>query len=353
MNLFDGSLKADGEYNTRDPENPYVSFDFGVKDLKVEYAMRSFSMLDTLVPILRNTTGDISLDLEYMSGLYQNMEPKIESATGYGQFRSERLVLAGSKSLGSVLTKLKLAKDEKQVVEDVKVDFELKDGRVFVEPFDVTVSNIDMTISGSQGIDKTMDYIIDMKIPKGKLGQAADEAISSLLSSATGKDMNIETSNTINVKSNLTGTFDDPKVGLVFGEGEGEETTVKEQVKETVKEEIDRKKEEVKDKAREEAAKRADQIVEEAKQRAEQIRAEARRTAKKIREEADKKAEKVLEEAEGKNFLVKKAAEESAKKIRQEGDKRADQVVAEADRKADQIVEEAKEKAEKIKKENK
>ncbi len=353
MNLFNGSLKANGEYNTQEAENPYVSFDFEVNDLKVEYAMRSFSMLDTLVPILRNTTGNISLDLEYMSGLYQNMEPEIETATGYGQFRSERLVLAGSKSLSSILTKLKLTKDEKQVVKDIKVDFELKEGRVFVEPFDVTVSKIDMTISGSQGIDKTMDYIIDMKIPKGKLGQAADEAISSLLSSATGKDMSIETSKTINVKSNLTGTYDDPKVSLMFGEGEGEESTVKEQVKETVKEEIDKKKEEVKDKAREEASKRAEQIVEEAEKRARQIRAEARRTAKKIREEGDKKAEKVIEEAEGKNFLVKKAAEESAKKIRQEAEKRADQVVAEADKKADQIVEEAREKAEKIKNENK
>jgi vacuolar-type H+-ATPase subunit H len=350
MNLFDGTMQANGEYNTQDTLNPYVNFNFSVSDLKIQYAMRSFSMLDTLVPVLRNTTGDMSLDLEYMSNLTQSMEPDYSTMNGYGEFRSDRLVLSGSKSLNAVMDKLKLTKEGKQVVRNVKVNFILEKGRVIFKPFDVTVNNIDMTISGSQGIDKTMDYIVSMKLPKGKLGQAADEALSSLLSQATGKELDIKTKKTLNVNAKVTGTYDDPRVGLAFKGGEGEEeSSAKEVVKEKVKDEVDKQKEKAKEKAREEAAKRADEIVKEAEERAAQIRREARKKAEKIREEADKKAERIIKEAEGENFLARKAAKESAKKIREEADKRADQLVAEADKKADKIVAEAKEKAEKIK----
>ncbi|MFP3861133.1 MAG: hypothetical protein ACLFUW_09950, partial [Bacteroidales bacterium] len=222
--------------------------------------------------------------------------------------------------------------------------------RLIVEPFDVNINDIDMNIAGSQGLDKTMDYNVKMKIPRGRLGDQAEKQINSLISNAIGKDLDLSASSDINVTSNITGTYSDPKFKFLFGEGE-ETGSLKDQVKEKAREEIDRRKDEAEDKVREGASKKAAQIIREAEGRAEKIKAEARKAADKIREEADKKAEKIIKEAEGKNFLVKKAAEETAKKIRQEADKKANKLEEEAGKRADKIVEEAKQKAEKIEKE--
>jgi uncharacterized protein involved in outer membrane biogenesis len=353
MNLFDGTMKASGQYSTLEVTQPKVNFDFAVNDLRIENAVRSFSVLDTLVPLMKNTKGDISLKMQYMSSLMPNMQPDVNTMKGFGSLKSDQIVLESSKSLGKILQQLKLAKNENQTFKNINIEFRIEEGRIHVKPFDTKMGNIDMTVSGSQGIDQTMDYLVDMQLPKGKLGKAADEALNNLLSKATNQDMNIETSSTINVAAKVTGKFDDPNVNLLFGKGKGEKKTAKEQVKDKVKEEIDKQKEKVEKKAGEEAAKRAEQIVEEAKEKAEKIRAQARKSAKQIRQEADKKADKVEKEAEGKNILVQKAAEKSAKEIRKKADEKAEKLIKEADKRAEQIVEEAKEKAQKIKSENK
>ena len=350
MNLFDGSMHANGEYSTRDTLKPQVSFDFDLKSIKIENALRSFSMLDTLVPIMKNTKGDISLKMEYMSSLMPDMKPDVSTVKGFGTLISDEIKLEGSKSLGKILQALKLSKDKQQTFKNINIEFTIDDGRIDVKPFDLKMGNIDMTVSGSQGIDQTMDYLVDMQLPKGKLGKAADEALNDLLSKATSRETDIETSSNINVAAKLTGKFSDPKVNLLFGRGEeGEEKSVKEQVKDKVKEEIDKKKEETKEQLREEAAKRAEQLVKEAEERAEKIRSQARKSAKKIREEADKKANRIEKEAEGKNIIVRKAAEKSAEEVRKEADKKAEQLIKEADKRAEQIVKQAKEKASKIK----
>jgi hypothetical protein len=280
-----------------------------------------------------------------------DMQPDVNTMKGFGSLKSDEIVLESSKSLGTILQQLKLTKNENQVFKNIDIEFSIEEGRIHVKPFDVKMGNIDMTVSGSQGINQTMDYLVDMQLPKGKLGKAADEALNNLLSKATSQDMNIETSKNINVAAKLTGKFDDPKVNLLFGKGDGEKKTAKEQVKDQVKKEVDKQKEKIKEKAGEEAAKRADQIVAEAKEKAEKIRAQARKSAKQIRQEADKRATKVEEEAEGKNILVQKAAEKSAKEIRKKADEKAEKLIKEADKRAEQLVKEAKEKAQKIKSE--
>jgi vacuolar-type H+-ATPase subunit H len=347
MDLFDGRLAANGEYSTRDTTKPYVNFDLAVKSLQIQNALKSFSMMDTIAPILKRAQGDISMDLQYMSNLQQNMMPVMESITGFGELRSDKIQLEGSNSLGKLLSALKFTKSADQSFQDIRVNFILRDGKLIVKPFDVRFAGMDMTISGSQSFDNTMDYLIDMRIPRSTFGGAANQVFENLANLAASKGLNIDQGETVNVKANMKGEFSDPGVNLAFGEG-GSGTTVREQVKQTVEETIDNKKEEAEEKVRDAAGEKADEIIAQAEKRAEQVRAEARKAAKRIKQEADKKADRILQEAEGKNFIVQKAAEKSAEKIRQEADRRAQELISEADKKAENIIQQAKEKAEKI-----
>ncbi|MCF8335440.1 MAG: AsmA family protein [Bacteroidales bacterium] len=351
MDLFDGQLAASGEYSTRDTTRPYVNFNLGVQDLQIENALQTFRIIDTIAPIIKRAKGDISMDLEYTSDLQHNMYPVMESITGFGELRSEKIRLQGSRSFGKVLSALKLTKSEEQSFENIRINFILREGKLIVKPFDVRFAGMDMTISGSQSYKKTMDYLIDMEIPRSAFGGAANQAFDNLVSVAASKGLDIDPGETVNVKANLKGEFSDPDVGLSFGKG-SDSTSVKEQVKQTVKETIDKKKEKAEEQVQESAAQKAEEIIASAEKKAEKIRAEARKAAQKIQQEADKKAERILEEAEGKNFLVRQAAEKSAEKVRQEADKRAEQLINEADKKAENIIQQAREKVEKIKKEN-
>lgn len=349
MDLFDGRMMADGEYNTQDTTRPFVNFNLSLEDLQVKNALKTFRMMDTLAPILKKAEGDISMDLQYMSELQQNMMPDMPTVNGFGELRSKKIRVKGSQSIGKVLSALELSQTADQSFKDLKVNFLMRQGALIVKPFDVSIADIGMTISGSQRYDQTMNYDIAMRIPRSKFGGAANQVIDNLVARAASKGLELHPGETVNVHANLTGTFSDPKVGLDFGKATGSGTqAVKEQVKEQLEQTMDQKKEEAEQKVREEASKKARQIIQEAEERAERIKAEAQKAAKKVRQEADKRAKQVEEEAENKNFLVRKAAEESAKKIRQEGDKRARQLTEEAERRADSIIEQAKRKAAEI-----
>lgn len=347
MDLFDGRLQASGEYNTQDTTRPTVNFDMALADIQMENALKSFNVMDTLAPLLKKAKGDISLDLQYMSELKENMMPKMPTINGFGELRSRSLELAGSRSAGKILEALKISQSSSQTFENLKVNFLIQQGELIVKPFNVKVAGMDMTVRGSQRYDKTMDYDIDMEIPRSKFGGAANQVIDDLVSRAASKGLDINPGQTVKVGANLTGTFDEPKVGLDFAGGESS-AGVKEQVREKIDQTISEKKQEAEKKVREEASKKASEIIREAEERAERIKAEARKAAEKLRDEADKRARQIEKEAEGKNFLVRKAAEESAKEVRRQADKKAKQLIREAERKADSIIEQAKRKADNI-----
>jgi len=352
MDLFDGRMMADGEYNTQDTARPFVNFKMGLENLQISNALKTFRMMDTLAPLLRKAEGDVSMDLQYMSELQHNMMPQMPTVDGFGELRSKKIRVKGSRSMGKVLSALKLSQSADQSFRNVKINFLIRQGELIVKPFDVSIADIGMTISGSQRYDKTMDFDVAMKIPRSRFGGAANQVIDNLVAQAASKGLDINPGETVNVHANLTGTFDDPSVGLDFGKATGSAAgDVRTQVREQVEETIDQKKKEAEKKVREEASQKARQILAEAQERADRIKAEARKAADKVRQEADRRAKQIEQEAEDKNFLVRKAAEESAKKIRQEGDKRAGQLVEEAEQRADSIMEKARREAEKIERE--
>ena len=347
MDLFDGQLSANGEYSTQDKDNPYVNFKLGIEDLRIEDALKSFSILDSIAPIMKRAKGDISMDLEYISNLQPNMQPVMKSITGFGELRSDRIVLTGSGALEKILSKLKMDQSSEQGVKNIRVNFILREGNLIVKPFDVRLAGIEMTLSGSQSFDRTMDYMIDMEIPRSAFGGVASQALDNLMAQATSRGLSLDPGQQMQVKANIQGPFSDPLVSLGFGKQAGG-PSVKEQVQESVRQVVDKKKQEVEQQVREKAGQKAEKIIEQAQDRAQKVKQEARNAARQIRREADAKADKIEQEAQGKNILVRKAAEKSAEKIRKEADNKADKLVQEADEKAEKIIKQAKEKAENI-----
>jgi cell division septum initiation protein DivIVA len=303
--------------------------------------------MDSLAPILKRAEGDISLDLQYMSELQQDMMPNMKTIDGFGELRSQQIRMKGSRSMGKILSALKITESPTERFENIRINFLIRQGKLIVKPFDVSLAGINMNISGSQSYDKTMDYNIDMKIPRSRFGAAANQLVQNLVDKAASQGVDIDPGENVNMKARVTGTFSEPRVALNMGES-SESGGVREQVKEKVEQIVDEKKEQAEEKVRKEASAKAQQIIRDAENRADQIMAEARKAAEKLRQEADKRASQIEKEAEGKNVIVRKAAEKSAEKIRQEADKKAKQLIKEARSQADSVLQSAKEQARQI-----
>ena len=341
MNLLDGSMVMNGHYETTDPKKPGFSYDMAIKDFNIETVVANFNTIEQMAPYAKNMKGRFNTSLDVVGVLDHEMMPDLNTLTGGGVMQTKNIKVEGFKATDKIASVLKNDKFSKLEINDTKIKYSFKDGRVHTEPFDIKLGPATGTMSGSNGFDQTMDNKLTLKVPSKDLG--AGEAMNKLNGQAGKLGMNLKTAEFVNVDVTLKGTVDDPKVSVSLKDAVGSIVDdVKEQVIEQVKEKVEEVKEDLKGKAREQA----DKVLAEAKKQADRIRAEGKTAAAKVRAEGKKQADALKNK--GGNFLEKKANQIAAKKVEEQANKQAAKVEAEANKKAADVEAKAKSQADKI-----
>jgi hypothetical protein len=336
MKALGGSLLVNAVYDTRDTLRPAVSADLLISTVAIKDAFNTFNTVQKLAPAAAGLGGNVTVSMKYKSLLGSNMMPVITTITGGGEMRSESVQILESKTFDQIKNVLKLKQAYTNVVKDLKASFAITDGRVFVKPFDTKIGNIKMNISGDQGLDQTLNFVVRTEIPRSELGDAAGTLMTSLTSQAANMGMNLTPPEIIKVNLKIGGTFLKPVITPFFAGSEGISpvTTVTEAVKEEVAEKVN-----------EEARVQADKLLKEAEEQAKFLREEAASSARAIRTEADLQGKKLIKDAEPKGAIAVMAAKKGAEALNKEADKRATQLVTEANAKADKVLADAKAKS--------
>jgi hypothetical protein len=87
---------------------------------------------------------------------------------------------------------------------EVKID----DGKLHVKPFNANFGDYHTAVSGSTGIDGTMEFLVNMEVPAGVVGTSVNNAIASI----SGSDQPV--SDKVNLNLKLSGSYDNPQFGL-------------------------------------------------------------------------------------------------------------------------------------------
>jgi hypothetical protein len=345
MNILDGVIRMNADYDTRDTLMPAMKGDFDMHGVGIKSAFSTFNTVQQLAPMSKGIDGKISGTLQFSSLLGSDMMPVPGSINGYGKLQSEHITLAEAGTFGKIKETLKLGDKYTNTFKDINISFKITDGRIYTDPFDVQTGNLKMNVSGDQGLDQTINYFIKTEMPRSDLGSSVNSLIDNLSAQAAAFGVEYKPSETIRVNLKVTGTFTNPVIAPVFGgDGAGVKAAVTETVRQTVTQAVDQ----AKDKARAEAETQAARLIKEAETQAQNIRNEAAKAAALIREEAETQTQRLVQEAESKGPLAKLAAQKSADAIKSTADKKATQLEHEADSKATQLVEEAKKKSEEL-----
>jgi len=335
MNLLEGYLGVNGEYNTQNIKEPSATMGLDIRDIEIESALNSFSMLESIAPILKHCKGKISLKFDYTSLLDSEMSPVLNSIDGYGLLKSKSIQIVDSKTFDELVKYIKLGNDYNNEFKNVNVSFTIKDGRINVEPFDVNLKDVSMNVGGSHGIDQTMDYILALDVPRKYFGSTANDALEGLLKEAEKSGVKLNVSETIKVKARIVGTTTDPKITFNLKDDSGD-------AKKNLKAELKKKAE---GEARKELEAEAQKLIDDAEKEAAKLKSEARTQADELLKEGNEEADRLVKKASKEGYLAKIAAESAAKEVKKEAKKKADDLVKAADVKADKIVEEARIKA--------
>jgi hypothetical protein len=346
MNMLSGSMKLSGEYNTQDIKNPLVDFNFKATSIDIPSAFSAFSTLQQFAPIASKAVGKVSLDMKFSSLLDQGMMPLLKSIVGSGNLESDQIGIKSSATFNKIGNALNTKAFDNMIMKNLGIDFDIRDGKLIVNPFETSVGNAKLMIGGNQGLDQTMNYTVGISIPRNELGSAANASINNLISKASGLGLKIDPLQNLTIKAKVGGTFKDPKVGLDLAQNSAEaKEEIKEQIQQAVQEQIDTKKEE----ARAAAQAEVDKIMEGARKEADLIRSKASAAADVVRNEANKNADNLV--AKAKDPISKRLAEEAAKKVKQEGETSAQKIISEADAKANTILKVAQDKGDQLLKE--
>jgi hypothetical protein len=347
MNMLGGDVLANGYYETTTPAKPTFAFDVDVDSVDIPAAFSSLVTVQRLVPIARYARGTFSSKLALNGPLAENMTPVFDVLSGKGSFATAGVAIEGFPPLSKLADAINVEQLRDPTMRALKAAFTIQKGRLFVKPFDLSIGNIAMTVSGSNGIDQTLDYDLALAVPTSILGTSASQAISKLASNAGRAGIDLGSAAAVSIGVNVTGTVTDPTVRPSFT---GTASSLKEGVQQAVETQVESRVTEAKEKvdsaaieARRRASAQAEQIVNEAEQRAAQIRAAADTAAARVRSEADEKAKALVEKAN--NPALRIAAQAGANKLRQEADDQANNIIREAGERADSLVADARRKA--------
>jgi hypothetical protein len=229
--MLDGNMVVSGEYNTADTLKPFVNFDMALNSIDVNKAANSFSMVDSMMPIAKKASGTVSTTMKFNSLMGKDMSPVLNSINGSGLLKSEGVEISGAKVQDALASMLKNEKYRKARAENLNINFLLENGNVIVKPFTTSLFEKNLTISGTQGLDQSLDYLIKMPVTKQELGNVAGLLGTALPSS----------SDDIMVDVMVQGTIKDPKLKFKLDD------EFKEQAKKELEKEVKKAAEELLD----------------------------------------------------------------------------------------------------------
>jgi len=246
-------------------------------------------------------------------------------------FKTDKVNIGGFPPFMKLGETLKIEQLKNMEVSNVTLNYFIKDGRLNLEPFTTKINAVNTTISGSTGLDQTIDYKWKLEIPRAMFGSAANSALTGLMNQANAAaGTNIALGEKINVTALFGGTVMKPTVKTSLKD-EGSKSAVATVTTQALNAGID--------KANEEAQK----ILENAKAECEKNKAEARDNAEKTKQQGYTEADKLIEQAG--NPIAKIAAKKAAELAKKKVDEKVAKMVEDAEARCIKMLEDAKVKA--------
>ena len=349
MDILGGTVNLNADYDARDTLKPFIKADFDMKNIGIKDAFLTFNTIRKFAPAARGIDGKVNVQMKYESQIGNDMLPVISTIKGTGKLRSDGVTLVESATYDKMKEVLKLGDNYSNTFKDLNISFSISNGRIYVRPFDARAGNIKMNISGDQGLDQSLNYLVKTEIPRSDLGGSLNSLIDNLSSQAAKLGINYKPADILKINVKITGVFGNPVVMPDFGgTSSAVSSGIKETVGETVKQTISKTIDAGKDKLREEAEAEGNKLVAEAERKGQQLRDEAAKASENLKKEAEEQAQKLIDAASSKGTVAKLAAQRGADALKKEADKKCAQLVEAADVQAKKLVDDAKAKKEEL-----
>lgn len=301
--LLGGRVNLEGAY-IYDLQKPMANFDISYSDIKVLDLLAKFKVVRAFAPIAEQVKALTTAKINIATELNNDMSPKLESINVGGSLNLENILVDKLEVLKGIDTKLGTNHFNVKSLRDFLVKFNIKNGKLFVSPFDMYIDSSKLSIDGVSKLDGSIDYNGILSIPSSYISNETS-IVNGLTAGTRFSTLQLKPEDFLDIAMQIDGTFKNPEITLNLKEIK---TSIKQNIKNTVSNEVDKKKE----KAKELATDEVNKIKAETKERAVQAKAKLEADIALKKKEA---AALLKQEAEKKKQELKKQAEDKLKGI--------------------------------------
>ena len=259
--LLGGHAQISGTYSTKSTR-PSLAFAYEIDRFDIGQALAYTQVMRRLAPVAKHLTGSFSSDLDLQTALQPDGTIDLSAITGNGTVRIPHAELVEMPVLDGVNKALNLSGRntlDQPTLDNAWTVIEIRDGRIEVEPFEVTLGDLDMTIAGSNGLDKSIDYDIAVTVPSDRFGGVASAA-NDFLSRQSVPLLDLSVPKTLTVHLAATGAFDQPDVRIAKVTADASQQSVRDQVREQVEDQVNEARDEVRDQVEDQVNETRDEV---------------------------------------------------------------------------------------------
>ncbi|MFZ0389852.1 MAG: AsmA-like C-terminal region-containing protein [Calditrichia bacterium] len=229
--LLNGVMTASGYYEQKEGALPQIAFDLDISEFNIKDTFEKFVTVQRFAPMAQYISGNFGAKLNLNTPLDSTMTPLWNSFRSNGTLNLNRAEIQDFKPFEILGNKLNMEDLKNPVIKDVHPSFKVENGRLIFSPFTYQVADYTTTLSGSNGMDGSLNYQMAIDIPASGLKKSANQAIGNILNT----DLNLIKSNQVTLTAQIGGSIQSPNVAVKAGDIISD---TREQVTETVKQEV-------------------------------------------------------------------------------------------------------------------
>ncbi len=220
---LEGTIGFNGSYSTKtNKKDPAINISYDVRDVDVQKAFFSYNTIQKLMPIGQFLAGKLSSQLSMTGNLKGDMMPDLSTLTGKGNLLLIEGVLKKFAPLEKIASTLQIDELKSVSIKDIKNFIEFANGKVLVKPFTFKVKDIELQVGGMHGLDQSLDYVVQMKVPRKYLGNEGNNLINNLASQASNKGIPVKLGDVVDLNIKVGGSLTNPSIKTDLKEAAGD-----------------------------------------------------------------------------------------------------------------------------------
>lgn len=246
FNTLGGNFIANGSYNPTNISKPTFDFDLNINNVAVQEAYKTFNTVQSLMPLSQNLTGSFTTGFNIKGDLGQDMMPVLTSLSGGGLIKLLDAALQNAEMIDKLKSLLKLDNISNKL-KNVDLQAKIENGKLYVTNTPFKLGDMAGSIQGNNGLDGGLEYLLELNVPKGKMGAE----LSSKLDQYVGT--NAAAKENVKLLINIGGNYKKPTFALAKGTAD--------EVKQEFQQKVEEKKQQAVDSVKQVATETGKQII--------------------------------------------------------------------------------------------